>query len=65
MEYMTQEQFDVVGMNIMHVLDDHMKLITDLTRQNQEWCKLIADLLNTVEDLQVRVKELEMSEARL
>jgi hypothetical protein len=65
MEYMTQEQFDEVGMNIMHVLDYHLKLIKDLTRQNEEWSELISGLLNTVKDLQVRVKELEMNEARL
>ena len=65
MEYMTQEQFDEVSMNIMHVLDYHLKLIKDLTRQNEEWCELISGLLNTVKDLQVRVKELEMNEARL
>jgi len=28
MEYITEEQFDFMGMNIMSVLDGHLKLIT-------------------------------------
>jgi hypothetical protein len=62
MEYITEEQFDIVGMNIMNVLDGHLKLINDLTRQSEEWYELICGLLNVVEDLQTRVSELEMTD---
>ena len=62
MEYITEEQFDIVGMNIMNVLDRHLKLINDLTRQSEEWYELICGLLNVVEDLQTRVSELEMTD---
>jgi hypothetical protein len=62
MEYITEEQFDAVGMNIMSVLNGHLKLINDLTRQSEEWYELICGLLNVVEDLQTRVSELEMTD---
>lgn len=62
MEYITEEQFDIVGMNIMNVLDGHLKLINDLTRRSEEWYELICGLLNVVEDLQTRVSELEMTD---
>jgi len=59
MEYVTGQDLDEYGMQIMHVLDEHLKLITALTQQNSKWCELIGGLLNTVEDLQARVRELE------
>jgi len=44
MEYMTEEQFDSFGMNIMNIMDHNLKLITALTRQ----CEQQLDSMNTM-----------------
>ena len=36
MEYITEEQFDEVGMNIMNLLDSHSKVVERLLNQNEQ-----------------------------
>jgi hypothetical protein len=59
MEYVTEEQLEEFGMNIMHITGGHVELISGLVAQ----CNHLLDCMNimshTIEDLQVRVAELE------